>query len=132
MSEEKFWILWSPISDKPPRQTFSSVQKAEEVADIMAKKHPEAEFIVMEAIVGKLRSKKTEKKTYSRKPKKAKAGVVAKVSEAPVLRTYKEWKDLGFQVRQGEKNKGFRRAKDPFTGGDRMLAVFGADQVDKP
>jgi len=48
LAQPKFYILWSPQSDKPPRKRFT-LAKAEEVADIMVKKYG-TQFYVMESV----------------------------------------------------------------------------------
>jgi hypothetical protein len=106
-AQEKFWILWCPTSDKPPRVRYSSVAEAEKVADIMAQKNPGMEFIVCEAQFGKARSKKVEKTPYTKKPKKPK---VVKTEEKKTLSSildmklpYHEWRKYGRQVKGGER-----------------------------
>lgn len=45
----KFWILWAPISHKPPRVRFTTLEKVKEVADIMVKKY-RCSIYVMESV----------------------------------------------------------------------------------
>lgn len=47
-TEGKFYILWSPQSDKPPKIKFTA-KKAEEVADVMVKKYG-TQFFVMQSV----------------------------------------------------------------------------------
>lgn len=47
--EPKFWILWMPTSNKPPRVRFGTLEKVQEVADIMVNKYHQPIY-VMESV----------------------------------------------------------------------------------
>lgn len=47
---KKFWILWSPQSNLPPRKTWEVRKDAVEVAEKMARAHPSQEFYVMQSV----------------------------------------------------------------------------------
>lgn len=47
--EAKFWILWMPSSNKPPRIKFGTLEKVKEVAGIMVKKYHQPIY-VMESV----------------------------------------------------------------------------------
>lgn len=47
--EPKFWILWMPSSHKPPRVRFGTLEKVQEVADIMVNKYRQPIY-VMESV----------------------------------------------------------------------------------
>lgn len=48
---DRFFIIWNPDSEKPPRRRFKTRELAESVAADMAKKFHQ-EFFVCEAVVG--------------------------------------------------------------------------------
>ncbi len=46
---KKFFILWSPQSNLPPRKMLTTESEALQVAEFMAIRWPAQEFFVMEA-----------------------------------------------------------------------------------
>lgn len=49
-SGEKFWIIWNPTSDKPPRMVFGTETHAWNVAEKMAEKFSSDKFYVCESL----------------------------------------------------------------------------------
>lgn len=47
--EPKFWILWGPLSDKPPRVKFGTLDHVQKVADIMVEKYHQP-YYIMESV----------------------------------------------------------------------------------
>lgn len=48
----RFWIIWSPQSDQPPRMTMGSESQARQVASKLALQHPGQSFFVMASAAG--------------------------------------------------------------------------------
>lgn len=47
--EPKFWILWGPLSEKPPRVKFGTLDHVQKVADIMVEKYHQP-YYIMESV----------------------------------------------------------------------------------
>ena len=47
---DRFWILWNPNGNEPPRVRFTNLVAAERARDNMARQHPGNEFIVMQSV----------------------------------------------------------------------------------
>lgn len=43
---DKFWILWTPTCEKPPRVRFYSQKEAENAAEVMTRKHGGVFFVL--------------------------------------------------------------------------------------
>ncbi len=46
---QKFWLVWSPTGERPPRFRHSTEAEAEHEAERLAEQMPGAEFFVLEA-----------------------------------------------------------------------------------
>lgn len=49
MSNERFWLIWSPTGPTPPRVRLTTRSEAKRAAEEMARMHPGQEFYVMRA-----------------------------------------------------------------------------------
>ena len=48
--KKKFFILWSPESNLPPRKQFATRKEAEDVARIMTERYPQQTFCVCQVV----------------------------------------------------------------------------------
>lgn len=99
VEQPRFWILWGPASGKPPRIRFSTEAEADRVAKIMVGKYHQ-QFYVMESKRMFQDGPPTE---VSLRGKPAKKTLREQHPDLFTWKTYKEWRETGYQVRSGEK-----------------------------
>lgn len=152
-NEPKFWILWAPSSNKPPRIRFGTLEKVREVANIMVDKY-HSDFYVMQSVeVHKLgkptvvpftgRPAKKPKEMKLRPQQEVFMTNVHQFAKSPAgkhgwYNSYEEWKAVGYTVRSGQKHSRRRQPNgvlvlpqpNHFSPGDGSVAVFHVSQVE--